>query len=162
MQIFSSQGVLQVVDIKRFEKSFKQIQQMFSYGMPGIMALPLRITDCRSSAAHMDGEFLRVFKSEVRSSPCVVSELLRMTERDSIMRQLLKTLVVWEADQTLCDILTSLFYLTHPIFLPPVMNLTPYFLHLDHILSHLSPKTSFGVGIFTHILQMGEPSLLKP
>ena len=72
----------------------------------------------------MDGEFLKVFKSEVRSSPCVVSELLRMTKRDSIMRQLLINpgrvedgiLAKWSGDQTLHDILTSLFYLTHPIF----------------------------------------------
>ena len=45
MQIISSQGVVQVVDIKRFEKSFKQSQQILVDGMPRIMAFPVGITD---------------------------------------------------------------------------------------------------------------------
>ena len=61
----------------------------------------------RSSAANMDGEFLKVFKSEVRSSPCVVSELLRMTKRDSIMRQLLKTPAMWKMEFWLSGAVTK-------------------------------------------------------
>lgn len=133
--------------------------------------LSQRELQIRSSATNTDGEVLKVFKSEVRGSLCVVSELVRMTERDSVMRRLPKSPAVWEMECWLAGAVTKpcvTFLLV--CFKISRIQSSSFCNEFDslfltfrwYILFHLSPKTSFGVGIFTHILQMGEPSLLKP
>lgn len=76
----------------------------------------------RNSAENMDGRFIKVYTSDVRNTPWIFSETLRIIEgfneeavaqntdsvRDGIPAK-------WSNGLVLRDIFISLFYLLHPI-----------------------------------------------